>query len=78
MTHLWVEDSEKQHDLPKLCRIPKIHKSPYKSRFIAGSKYLPQNESLVYSLDVSNVLKPRKKNTALLSLTTQVLTEYGS
>ncbi len=39
ITQLWVEVSEKQQDLPKLYCIPKMHKIPYKSRFIAGSKY---------------------------------------
>ncbi len=39
ITQLWGEVSEKQHDLPKLYLIPKMHKTPYKSRFIAGSKY---------------------------------------
>ncbi len=38
MTQLWVEVSEKQQDLPKLYWIPKMHKTPCKSRFIAGSK----------------------------------------
>ncbi len=38
MTQLRVEISEKQQDLPKLYWIPNMHKTPYKSRFIAGSK----------------------------------------
>ncbi len=43
MTQLQVEVSEKQQDLSKLYWIPKMHKTPYKSRFMAGSKNVPQN-----------------------------------
>ncbi len=39
ITLLQIEVSEKQQDLPKLYGIPKMHKTPYKSRFIDGSKY---------------------------------------
>ncbi len=38
-----------------------MYKTPYNSRCIAGSKLVPQHQSLVYSLDVSNVSKASKK-----------------
>ncbi len=38
ITQLQVEVLEKQQDLPKLYWILKMHKTPYKSRFIVGSK----------------------------------------
>ncbi len=75
ITQLRVEVSEKQQDL---YWIPKMHKTPYKSRFIAGSKNCTTKPVSSLLTRCFQCIKSKEKNTVPPSLTTQVLTECGS
>ena len=58
MTSLHIPYGKESEDLPYLYWMPKLHKTPYKERYIAGSSTC-STERIVYSPDKDSVCSKR-------------------
>jgi hypothetical protein len=57
MTSLYIPSGKESEDLPYLYWIPKLHKIPYKERYIAGSSTCSMKELSIYLTKILSAVK---------------------
>ena len=61
MTSLNIPSGKESEDLPYLYWIPKLHKTPYKEMYIAGSKTCSTKELSIHLTKILSAVKERQQ-----------------
>ena len=80
MTSLNIPSGKESEDLPYLYWIPKLHKTPYKERYIAGSSTCSTNELSIHLTKIlsavnkgNNKIRQQRDNRNIVKLFTRVV-----